>query len=245
MQRVARVESLWRYPVKSMGGESLERVELGQYGLAHDRLIAFESADAPVGKPLMTGEQRTAALQCRARFLDPGAPASRGGVVPEVEVEVRAAGRFALDDPALIEALTEGLTGSRAMCLRVYERPAMDCRPVSLLSVQTLRQLAGEVGFALDPSRFRANILLDLEGSEGFGEDQWVGRTIAIGDHATLLVKERDPRCRVITLDPRTGERAPELIAHVARAHENRVGIYATPVGLGSIAVGDAVSLLD
>ena len=47
MSIVGHVESLWRYPVKSMRGEQLEKVFLGFLGIYGDRLYAFQSSGAP------------------------------------------------------------------------------------------------------------------------------------------------------------------------------------------------------
>jgi uncharacterized protein YcbX len=83
------------------------------------------------------------------------------------------------------------------------DRAMTDCRPVSLFSIQTAHQLGAELA-DLDKRRFRANVYLDLAGSCGFAEDRLVGRTVRIGSRTLLSILERDPRCAMITLDPRT-----------------------------------------
>ena len=55
-----------------------------------------------------------------------------------------------------------------------------DCRPISLFSIQTGRQLGDEIGTVLDKRRFRANIYMDLASTGGFAED-------LIGFHARPL----------------------------------------------------------
>ncbi len=101
----------------------------------------------------------------------------------------------------------------------------------------------------VDSQRFRANILLDLDipadAPGAFPEDVLVGRRIRLGTDAVMFVKERDPRCRIITLDPSTGEPMPELMRHVTRNHHGKVGIYAATEVPGMLIEGDPVYLLD
>jgi uncharacterized protein YcbX len=56
---VGRVESLWRYPVKSMRGEELPQAFVGFAGVCGDRFYAFRNSAAPKGFPYVTGRQRT------------------------------------------------------------------------------------------------------------------------------------------------------------------------------------------
>lgn len=241
MTVVGTVAELWRYPVKSMGGEPLMSAYIGPLGLRGDRMLAFESAGAAVGKPLVTGAERTAMLRCSARLTrEPKT------VTDPATVEVTWPGgeHYRADNPAVIAALQAGQPDAKPMWLRQCERPAMDCRPVGLLSLGTLRQLSREYGTPVQADRFRANLLLDLLEPGGFGEDAFVGRTVQIGNHARLTVTERDPRCRVVTLDPETGERDPRFMTFLSREHDGKVGVYATVNTPGSVTIGDPVLLL-
>ncbi len=188
--RVGHVSQLWRYPVKSMGGEELQSVYVGGSGLAGDRLLAFASGGAAVGKPLVSGAERTAMLRCRARFLSDGKH-------PSVEVTTPNQGTFRVDDPALIKALQRELQRPQPMWLEQTEEPRMDCRPIALLSLQTVQRLTATSGYPLAAGRFRVNILIDLGSAAGFREDEFAGRTMRIGDTVVLQVKERIPRCRL------------------------------------------------
>jgi uncharacterized protein YcbX len=119
-----------------------------------------------------------------------------------------------------------------------------DCRPISLFSIQTAQQLSHEVGSDLDKRRFRANVYLDLASAPGWSEDQFVGHTLQIGDKAVVAVLERDPRCKMITLDPDSGEPNPEVMKRVARGHQGFAGVYAAVLVEGLIRRGDPISLL-
>lgn len=120
----------------------------------------------------------------------------------------------------------------------------MDCRPISLLSTQTVETLSAELGAALDRRRFRANLYVDWQGRDGYYEDSLVGRRLRIGDRLQMQVLERDPRCKMITLDPDTAEISPRVLRHVSRKHEGYTGVYAAVLREGVVAEGDEVEIL-
>ena len=120
-----------------------------------------------------------------------------------------------------------------------------DCRPVSLFSIQTAHQLGEEIGTALDKRRFRANIYIDLKAAAGFAEDAFVGNILRIGSKAVISILERDPRCKMITLDPDTAEPNPEVLRKVNRAHDNMAGVYGAVLVEGMVRHGDEIELLN
>lgn len=221
------VAAIVRYPVKSMRGEQLPATELTASGLAFDRLYAFESEAAPPGMLRVAGRERRELLRFAARHTCQG-----------VQVTTPAGDSFSVDDPRLIQSLP-GFSPTRLTC---ESEPQTDCRPVSLIGLQTIRELGKELGMTLDPRRFRANFYLNL--AEPFAEDQFVGHTIAIGPQVRLRILERDPRCRFITLDPETTEAHPALMKLLHARHQGRAGIYASIDITGTVAVGDPVQRL-
>ena len=56
---------------------------------------------------------------------------------------------------------------------------------------------------------------------------------------------ERDPRCKMITLDPDTAEPNPEVMRCLAKGHDSKAGVYATVLIEGVIRVGDEIALVD
>ena len=151
----------------------------------------------------------------------------------------------AVDDPALIEMLGKGLRGENHLTLVRSDRALTDCRPFSLISLQTVRQVEAELGIPIDKRRFRANIYLNLATDDGFAEDQLVGRQLRIGSRAEMMVLERDPRCKMISLDPDTGEHHPDVLRKVAQAHAACAGVYCAVLVEGMLTKGDSVELLD
>jgi uncharacterized protein YcbX len=260
---IGKVESVWRYPVKSMCGEELQQIFLGFAGVYGDRLYAFASSASPKGFPYLTGREQQQMIRYRPRFrhaekaaqplnlaeaeaLSPGLTtvyASTEDLV--VDVETPSGEVFAIDDPALIRMLGEGIGHAHHLSLLRCDRAMTDCSPVSLFSIQTARQLGQELGMAVDQRRFRANLYLDLDSGEGFGEDALVSRSLRIGANTVIHVLKRDGRCKMITLDPDTGVSNPDFLRQVTQAHNGKAGVYAAVLVEGTVRKGDTVELLD
>src|SRR5438445_12084376 len=68
MSVIGKVDSLWRYPVKSMRGEQLDEAFAGFSGIYGDRLFAFRSSASPNGFPYLTAREQQRLLQYRPRF---------------------------------------------------------------------------------------------------------------------------------------------------------------------------------
>jgi len=263
MRTIGTVESLWRYPVKSMRGEELDEVFAGFSGVYGDRLFAFSSSASPKGFPFLTGREQRQMLRYRPRFRQPekaARPINQAeaeklppGVTPlyaapddlMLDVETPTGDALAIDDSALIEALRQGIDAKHQLTLLRSERALTDCRPLSIFAVQTAEKLAEETGVPVDKRRFRANVYIDLMSSEGFAEDKFVGRSLRIGSKLTVAVLQRDARCMMITLDPDTAEKTPAILKAVAQAHEGMAGVYGAVLVEGMMHKGDSVELLN
>jgi len=263
MSVVGHVESVWRYPVKSMRGEELLEIYAGFAGVYGDRIFAFKSSTARAAFPYWTARERHEMLLYRPRFRHPGKAAKPANLAEAEEispllnpvaadpadlvldVETPSGEVLAIDDPALLRQLGEGADDGHSLALLRSDRAMTDCRPISFFSLQTARQLGEEVGFVLDKRRFRANVYLDLGTADGFSENGLLGRTIRLGSKVVVLVVARDPRCQMITLDPDTAVPNPEVLRNVARAHDRMAGVYGAVVAEGMIRVDDIVEVLD
>ena len=180
MTTMGTVESLWRYPVKSMRGEEMTEAFMGFSGFFGDRCFAFKNSSARKGFPYLSATAQPQMLRYRPRFRHPDRAAKppnlaeamsiEPGVTPAnadpddltLDVATPSGAVVAIDDPALPGMLVEGLRGENHLTLVRSDRALTDCRPVSLISLQTIRQVEAEVGTPLDKRRFRANIYLDL-----------------------------------------------------------------------------------
>ena len=263
MSVIGKVESLWRYPVKSMRGEELDEMFAGYAGVYGDRLFAFESSASPKGFPFFTGRDKREMIRYRARFRHPDKaaqpinlaeakklspninPISANAADLMIDVESPDGKTFAIDDPGLIEHLRANTDEKHELTLLRSDKAITDCRPLSIFAVQTARKLGEETGVAVDKRRFRANVYVDLTSSGGFAEDEFVGRSLRIGSKVTVAVLQRDARCMMITLDPDTAEKTPAILKAVAQAHEGMAGVYGAVLVEGMLRKGDPVEVLD
>ncbi|MDX1604604.1 MAG: MOSC domain-containing protein [Candidatus Competibacterales bacterium] len=230
-----RVVGLWRYPVKSMAGEMLEAAEISWHGVAGDRRWAFvREGVVQSGFPWFTIRQRNNMAHYRPSFVDATQPDRSRTIVRTPSGE-----SFDVTDPALAEELNPD--GVR---LIKQNRGVFDTFPLSLITTQTIKTLGDMVNLQLDVRRFRPNIVVDAAGSEPFPEDGWVGRTLRIGG-VRMRVDRRDGRCVVITVDPDTSERKPEIFRAVKENREGCLGVYGSTVEPGQVLVGDSVLLED
>src|SRR3954447_9995264 len=71
MSALGKVQSLWRYPVKSMRGEEIDEAFAGFSGIYGDRLFAFKSAASPAGFPYLTAREKNQMLLYQPRFRQP------------------------------------------------------------------------------------------------------------------------------------------------------------------------------
>ena len=263
MSTIGKIESLWRYPVKSMAGEQLTEAFLGFSGIYGDRIFAFRSSTARKGLPYLTARDQKEMLCYRPRFrqpesaarptnladaekLPPGAtPIYASAAALAVDVVTPDGRSVAIDDPGLCEMLSAGLADSPELSLLFSERALTDCRPVSLFAIQTAQHLSAQLGRTVDKRRFRANIYVNFNAAGGFGEDAYLGRSIRLGAKVVVSILERDPRCKLITLDPDGGEADLEVLRRVAQENKGMAGVYAAVLVEGTLRPGDAVELLD
>jgi len=261
MSIIGKVDSLWRYPVKSMRGEELDEAFASFAGFYGDRLFAFKSSASAKGFPYFTAREQTKLLQYRPRFRCPDKAARPINLVEAeamganpvsadrselmVDVETPGGATLAIDDPALIDMLRADVDEKHELTLMRSDRAMTDCRPFSMFSLQSAQQLSDETGVQVDKRRFRANVFVDLTSAQGFGENDFVGRSLRIGPKVVVMILERDPRCMMITLDPDTGEKNPAILKKVAQAHNGMAGVYGAVMVEGMLHKGDSVELLE
>ncbi|HZZ80801.1 MAG TPA: MOSC domain-containing protein [Gemmataceae bacterium] len=261
MSVIGTIDSLWRYPVKSMRGEELHEAFVGFAGIYGDRLFAIRSSAAVKGFPYLTAREQRRMLQYQPRFRFPDkaarpinlteAESLAPGVTPAfadapdlmMDVETPTGEVLAIDDARLLRDLGENVSGAPSLSLVRSDRALTDCRPISLLSMQSVQQLGNELGQVVDPRSFRENIYLNLSAA-GFTEDSYVGKSLLLGSRVKVSILERDPRCVMISMHPETGESKPEVLRQVAQAHQGMTGIYAAVLVEGIVRKGDPVRLL-
>ncbi len=237
---VGRVKALYRYPVKSMCGESLEAVGLGWYGLDGDRRFAFIRGDqANSGFPWLTGRQIPDMIQYKARFTAPD-----DLLQSPVEVETPRGRVLPVQSAELCQELAHAY-GQDVQFMKL-KRGLFDSLPLSIMSTATADALSESSGLPVDFRRFRQNIIIETFSGQPFAEESWLDGVLTFGDQPDaprIRLNRRIERCAMINLDPDTSEKRPTLLRHVAQTRDNCVGVHATPEHQGPIRLGDVVRL--
>lgn len=234
--KVFRVTGLWRYPVKSLGGEPLAAIEVGEHGLTGDR--RFGIVDQATGN-VLTARREPQLLFASATWHD--------GEVAIVGPD----GAAMDDDHALSEWLQRPVRLARAGAEGgVFENPLdtetesnwvswqgpghawHDSRRtrVSLVTTGTLGDWS--------PARFRANVLL-----EGEDEDALVGSQVRLGN-ATLDVRKQVDRCVMVTRAQPGLPVDRDVLRTIHRERGGNLAIGALVAEPGQVAVGDQLTLL-
>lgn len=226
------VVELFRYPVKSLGGESLQRAAVTPRGLAADRVLAVYTDDGGIGSGKTTQRfRRVDGLLRLAARLDGGRPVidfADGTTAPAQDPDT---------DQRLSELLGRPLSVRAEAAVSHHD----DC-PVHVVTTASLRRLEELLGEPVDVRRLRPNIVVDLPGA-GFAEDDWKGRRLAVGGGLVLEVTAGMPRCVMVNADQIGLSHDSRLLKLIAREHDLEVGVQATVVRPGPVAVGDEVRL--
>jgi uncharacterized protein YcbX len=139
----------------------------------------------------------------------------------------------------------------RGLPSAVPEGSFFDLFPLSVLTTSSLDQLGElEPQSRFDARRFRMNVIVDTPAG-GFVENEWLGRTLAIGDDVQLEVALPDPRCVMPSLPQEDLPKDSRILKALAR--HNRIdvagslypcaGVYAVAHATGTIRRDDGVSL--
>jgi uncharacterized protein len=203
-----RVAELWRYPVKSLGGERLSEAEIAPDGVTGDRMIAVHDAKGEV---------------------------TWAGAIPGL---MRVTADALLAQPAESRARWLSAAVGEQVTLAPHTPPGV----LHVLSTASLRTLGAALpDSALDTTRFRPNVVLDVDGP-GCPEQSWIGRRLEIGG-VRLRFTEACDRCVVITKETPTVPHDRGVLRWVAREWGNAFGVYAAVETPGRIRVGDPVRL--
>lgn len=259
---------LHRYPVKSMMGEELNSARVTPRGLFGDR--AYALCDAETRKVVSAKNPRKwpGLFSYRACFVEP--PLNEG-IFPPVRVTLPDGKETVSSNPdfattvsaALHRQVTllaaappdvqleeywpdmEGLTHRDSVTDEAMPPGTFfDLAVLHILTTSTLDKLrelypAGR----FEPRRFRPNLIIDTSSQKGFVENEWVGKTLAIGSEVKIQVTGPCPRCVMTTLAQGDLPKDPGVLKTAAQYNEVRVGIYASVIQTGTIRIGDAVDI--
>jgi uncharacterized protein YcbX len=260
MEQVGKLEAIYRYPVKSMAGEKVTQSFVGYGGLMGDRAFAFVRKKGPKGFPWHTGREQEDMVLFRPRFRDSAAMTEPADIEASFGMAPGVNPVFPLPEAFDVEVMTPEKQiypirstelaadlkrrAGEPLSLRFSERSLYDCRPISIFGNTSASALGDELGRSLDRRRFRANFYVDWVDPQPYYENDLIGRTLCVGDRLRINVLERDPRCKMITIDPDTGEAEKRILHHVIGAHEGAVGVYAAVLVEGIVRQGDPIQLV-
>lgn len=233
-QPIGSIARLWRYPVKSLGGEECERLVLNARGVEGDRRYAVLNREGRLGSGKTTRRFRQidGLLELRAAYR---------GDVPEL---IFADGmRILASDPQIDAALSSALKVPVTLG-REQDVSHLDSGPVHLITTAGLAWLRAALPDSIiDERRFRPNVVIDTPGVAQVELD-WIGRTLAIGDQVRLRVTDRTERCRMVTLQQQKLPYDPHVLGSIIRDADAGFGAYAEVVTAGTIGRGDCCTLV-
>ncbi|MFF2840534.1 MOSC domain-containing protein [Paenarthrobacter sp. NPDC057981] len=232
---VGTVQALYRYAVKSTAGQGLQSVDVTSRGLQHDRGWAIYTADGGIASG-----KRTRRFRPVPGLMQWSSEVPAGRDIPILESPH--GDRFHADDPAASQVL------STAFGQQLRLRPETtvqhhDETPLHVVTTSSLAALAGLSGGAVDARRFRANIVIDTGADPVFQENDWAGAELAIGEHVLIRLGQGMPRCLMIDQDQRAVPRGPKTLRLLGTHCNTEFGLQAHPAQLGTISVGDKVTL--
>jgi uncharacterized protein len=236
---IGHVEAIFRYPVKSMGGERLEAANLGWHGLEGDRCLAFRRMDDRSGFPWLTASKLPELVLFAPQRREDGA---HGDLPTHIRTpDGRQMPVFGEDLAAEV-----GRRYRAPVQMMHLKHGIFDEASISVITSDTTREIGRLAGRSLDVQRFRPNVVVRLLQPVPFQEDEWLGGVLSFGegDHApAITVTMRDVRCSMVNLDPDSASPAPEVLKAVVSANQNTAGIYGTVTRIGRLAVGQTVLL--
>ncbi len=280
MASTGTLSSLWRYPVKSMIGEEIVATPITERGVLGDR--AYALIDQATGKLGSAKNPKTwpAMFQFHSRYIEPpvlGAP------LPPVQIQLPDGAHARSDQPDASSVLSKAIGRDVTLSALAPEKTILeeywpdiegldhreavtdedigalapgtffDAAAIHLVTTSTLDALrqAYPPG-RFEVRRFRPNFVVET-GEQGFVENEWVGKDVAIGSEVVLQVVIPCPRCVMTTLEQSDLPHDSGILRTAARTNSVQVGtlgikpsvgVYAVVRTPGTVRRGDSVTVL-
>jgi uncharacterized protein YcbX len=211
-----QIAELWRYPVKSLGGERLHEVYVTATGLVGDRVVHVRSGRDRV----VTARTAPKLLALRGTWdAAAGEPLVNGTAWPSA---------------AVARAVQEA-AGPGARLVRFDGVERFDVLPLLVATDGAIAQLG------VDHRRLRPNVV--IAGVEGLTERTWPGRRLRLGP-AIIEVASVRQRCVMTTYDPDTQEQDPGVLRRIVKEFGGRMALDCAVVEGGHLTVGDRVEVI-
>jgi MOSC domain-containing protein len=209
------VAELWRYPVKSMAGEKLERASLGPLGIAGDRIVHVEDAHGR----FITSRTHPRLLGHHATLDSSGQPLVDG---------------LAWTDPRVLQQVVD-IAGTGARLVRDDSEQRFDILPLLVATDGAIQ------AFGHDGRRLRPNLVIG--GVEGLAERKWEGQCLRIGK-IVIGIQDLRMRCVMTTFDPDTLQQDRGVLREIARKFGGKLALNCYVIRGGEVRVGDEVELV-
>jgi MOSC domain-containing protein len=236
VNKVGTVDALWRYPVKSMGGEQLTQAPVDVRGILGDRLYAVRDTDGKLGsgKNSRRFRRMDGLLDFRAAYqpdLTPVITLPDGRIVRGDEEHVHWAISDGLDIP--------GVTLVKESVISHFDQAPLHL--VTTASLAWLADLVPTVG--VDERRVRPNLVVRVAESAGRPEDAWLGHELHIGAHLVIEIVDRVDRCVMVNTGQAELEDSGDVLRAISDEGDLLFGVYARVAVPGRIKLGDDVLL--
>jgi uncharacterized protein YcbX len=209
------VQEIWRYPVKSMAGETLQTADLTESGIPGDRIIQVRKANSGI----VTARTRPLLLRHHATC--------------DSNDQILVDGRPWTDDAVAHDVIAAAGAGARLV--RYDGKDRFDILPL-LVATDGMLAAAG-----YDWRRFRPNLVIG--GVPGLTEREWEGARLRMGS-AVIGLEDLRMRCIMTTFDPDSGKQDLDVLRRVQKQFNGKLGLNGDVVEPGRIAVGDPVELI-
>jgi len=249
----ARIEAIYRYPVKGLSPQRLKRVALSPGAtLPADRLYAIENGPSGFdpAAPAYFPKNRFLMLMRNERLAALGTDYDEASHTLVIKTEGREVARGDLrtkDGRLAIEAfirrfMPNDLRGApKVLHAQGHSFSDVAKKVVSIINLASVAAIETAAAAPVDPLRFRGNVY--VAGWPAWHEFDLLGGEIALGKSARLKVVKRIKRCAATDVDPATGVRDLTIPRTLMQGFGHAdCGIYGEVIAGGEIAVGDTVN---
>lgn len=209
------IKEIWRYPVKSMAGESLQAATLTRLGLEGDRVIHIRNAR---GRPI-SARTHPGLLGFKAVLDRNGDPLVDG---------------ITWSDPQVLEAVQK-VAGPGAYLVRDESPLRFDVLPLLVATDGAVTV------FGRDRRRLRPNIVLG--GVPGLQEREWEGRILRVGD-AVIGIQDLRARCIMTTFDPDTLAHDPDVLRDIVKRFDGKLALNCEILQGGRLLLNQEVKVV-
>jgi uncharacterized protein YcbX len=248
----ARIQGIYRYPVKGLSPEPMPRAELAAgKTIACDRMYAIENGPSGFdpAAPAYLPKMRFLMLMRNARLAELLTRFDDQSHVLSIRAENREAARGDLRTPEgraaverfFAEHCADELRGPpKVLVAQGHSFSDVAKKVVSIINLASVAELENSTGSPVHPLRFRGNLY--VEGWPAWHEFNLVGSEIAVGPTARLKIVKRIMRCAATEVDPDTGIRDLPIPATLLKTYGHAdCGIYGEVIEGGTVNVGDRV----